>query len=82
MKSDTEIKFNFHDSCITSITFPMPSQVLLTIDLYPIYYPEIAQVEVEFWGILNLLSVSKYFIQILEDADTDPEAGFCRSLVH
>lgn len=72
--NDLSIKFEYHDAYIDTIDI-QDDNVVLSVILYPLTYPVSPTVRVEFLGIFNQKTVSKYFQNILSESDVDGEIG-------
>lgn len=64
--SHPKLEYRFHDSCLRDILIGPRREVTLTIDLYPIDYPEKPTVRVRFGGIFDFEKVEAFFSNLYE----------------
>ena len=72
-----KVEYDLHDSTIVSVSSGPRREVSVTIDLYPIFYPDKQRIQLRFGGIDNFNTVQLYIDKIRQEADDDDYIG-CR----
>lgn len=75
--TNPEVEYELHDSTIVSVSSGPRHEVSVTIDLYPIFYPNKPRIQLRFGGIENFATVQRYVESIRQEADDDEYNG-CR----
>ena len=66
-----EVEYELHDSTIVAVSTGPRREVSVTIDLYPIFYPNKPRVRLRFGGIENFEAVQRYVDKIRQEADDE-----------
>ena len=66
-----EVEYELHHSTIVAVSTGPRREVSVTIDLYPIFYPNKPRVRLRFGGIENFEAVQRYVDKIRQEADDD-----------
>jgi hypothetical protein len=66
-----EVQYDLHDSTIVGVSTGPQREVVVTIDLYPIFYLNKPRVRLRFGGIENFDAVQRYMDSIRQEADDE-----------
>lgn len=66
-----EVKYELHDSTIVAASTGRSREVVITIDLYSIFYPNKPRIQLRFDDIKNLDTVQRYMDKIQQEADDE-----------
>jgi len=71
------IPFELHDATIVAVSTGPRREVALTIDMYPIVYPNKPRIQLRFGGIVNYEAVQQYMEKLQSERSDDDYLG-CR----
>ena len=68
------ITYNYHDAILETVALQQ-NDLVLTIALYPVFYPNMLQIQFTISGITNIITCEKWILELNQDFQEENEAS-------